>query len=107
MSNKRNRWISGDFGFASWWAVLPDPSKNPEALIRFGSRFVDAGRRHRVWDMHRYSGGAGPGDTFEQHVRDAMGRGRFPLLIRRGEDRHLSGTAELHLEMCNPDGIVL
>ena len=33
MSNKRNRWISGDFGFASWWIVLPAASKNPDALM--------------------------------------------------------------------------
>lgn len=97
MSKHINHWITlpGE-GVALWWAVLPAPSKNPDALVTFGSRVVDAGKRHRVWDMHRYSAGAGLGETFEQHVRGAITDGKLPFLIRRGEDPEPSGEVAVY-----------
>ncbi len=97
MSSKSNHWITlpGD-GVALWWAVLPAPSVNPDALVRFGSSVVDAGKRHRVWDMRRYSAGAGPGDTYEQYLRTAISRGNLPVLRRRGEDPEPDGEVAVY-----------
>lgn len=95
MSSRSNHWTTLPAeGVALWWAVLPAPSKNPDALVAFGSRVVDAGKRHRVWDMHRY--GAGVGDTFEEHLRGAMADGKLPFLIRRGEDPEPSGEVAVY-----------
>ncbi len=64
-----------------------------DALVRFGSVVVDAGKRHRVWDMHRYAAG---GDTFEQHVRGAIAEGDLPFLIRRAEDPEPAGEVAVY-----------
>lgn len=100
MTSKNNHWITlpGE-GVALWWAVLPAPSKNPDALVAFGSSVVDAGKRHRVWDMHRYAAGAGSGDTFEQHVRSRIADGKLPYLIRRGEDPEPSGEVAVYRDI--------
>lgn len=97
MNNKSNHWITlpGE-GVALWWAVLPAPSRNPDALVGFGSSVIDAGKRHRVWDVRRYSAGAGPGDTFEQYVRGAISEGDLPLLNRRGDDPEPPGEVAVY-----------
>lgn len=97
MTSKSNHWITlpGE-GVALWWAVLPAPSKNPDALVGFGGSVVDSGKRHRVWDMRRYSAGAGPGDTYEQYVRRGMSDGNLPLLNRRGDDPEPAGEVAVY-----------
>lgn len=46
--------------------------------------------------MHRYSAGAGVGNTFEQHVRSAITAGRLPFLIRREEDPQPAGEVAVY-----------
>lgn len=85
-----------------WDATLPAPAGNIEHLVAFGSKIVDAGKAHHVWDMHRYVAGAGTGDTFESHVRTAALTGKLPLLLRRREDPEPGGTVAVFRD----DGIV-
>lgn len=85
-----------------WDATLPAPTGNIEHLVAFGRKIVDAGKAHRVWDMHRYAAGVGAGDTFESHVRTAARTGKVPLLLRRREDPEPSGVVAVFRD----DGIV-
>lgn len=103
MSNANNHWITlPDTGVVMWDAVVPAPRGNLANLVAFGGKIIDAGKVHRVWDMHRYASGGGPGESFESHVRDAALRGTLPLLLRRREDPDPSGAVSVYRD----DGVL-
>jgi hypothetical protein len=97
MRNEDNHWITCPVnGIVAWHAVFPGPRGDIENFLTFGAKIVDAGKAHRVWDMHRYAAGSGAGETFESHLRSAALRGALPLFLRRREDPEPSGTVAVY-----------